>query len=315
MKNIHIIPTEKPSRLADMEGLLVLGDNLKSPIGHPTMYLYQNIYITSSNEEIKEGDITIYGKSLFLVENILHSSGPFRHLNPKIKIQGRFLPDMTIGKFDSLTPLKKIILTTDPDFSVQSIDDEFLEWFVKNPSCEWVEVEKGYLGMCGFVKSSEPISKDKLHYKIIIPQEEPKTYSCCGRCNGVDDICILDREEAKQRAANYMRLKGALEVKEETLEEAAERAVNSCFKEQTLFKLGANWQAERMGLMEIELRHTKTLLASCEKALEDRDKQAERSYSEEDMNEYADYCWSFSNDNRYKSPLSPKEWFEQFKKK
>jgi hypothetical protein len=77
----------------------------------------------------------------------------------------------------------------------------------------------------------------------------------------------------------------------------------------------AKWQEERIGLMEIELRHTKTLLASCEKALEDRDKQAERSYSEEDMNEYADYCWSFSNDNRYKSPLSPKEWFEQFKKK
>jgi hypothetical protein len=35
--------------------------------------------------------------------------------------------------------------------------------------------------------------------------------------------------------------------------------------------------------MEIELNHTKTLLASCEKALEDRDKKAERRYSEEDM--------------------------------
>jgi hypothetical protein len=107
------------------------------------MYLYQNIYITS-DDEIKEGDITIYGKSLFLVESILHKSGPFRHLNPKIKIQGRFLPDMTIGKFDSLTPLKKIILTTDPDFGVQSIDDEFLEWFVKNPSCEEVFITDDY---------------------------------------------------------------------------------------------------------------------------------------------------------------------------
>lgn len=155
MKNIYLIPTDKPSRLADMEGLLVLGDNLKSPIGHPTMYLYQNIYITS-DDEIKEGDITIYGKSLFLVESILHKSGPFRHLNPKIKIQGRFLPDMTIGKFDSLTPLKKIILTTDPDFGVQSIDDEFLEWFVKNPSCQY----GGY--------------KDINWDKIITLKEEPK---------------------------------------------------------------------------------------------------------------------------------------------
>jgi hypothetical protein len=40
---------------------------------------------------------------------------------------------------------RKIILTTDQDLikdGVQSIDDDFLEWFVKNPSCEEVEVEK-----------------------------------------------------------------------------------------------------------------------------------------------------------------------------
>lgn len=41
----------------------------------------------------------------------------------------------------------------------------------------------------------------------------------------------------------------------------------------------------------------------------------EREYSEEDMVEYSDYCWKFSKDNRYKSPLSPKEWFESFKNK
>ena len=84
---------------------------------------------------------------------------------------------------------KKIIMTTDKSINVlcscskdcgakesgvQAIDDEFLEWFVKNPSCEWVEVEKGYLGMGGFCKSNEIISKDKIHYKIIIPKEEPK---------------------------------------------------------------------------------------------------------------------------------------------
>ena len=84
---------------------------------------------------------------------------------------------------------KKIIMTTDKSINVlcscskdcgakesgvQAIDDEFLEWCVKNPSCEWVEVEKGYLGMGGFCKSNEIISKDKIHYKIIIPKEEPK---------------------------------------------------------------------------------------------------------------------------------------------
>jgi hypothetical protein len=42
--------------------------------------------------------------------------------------------------------------------------------------------------------------------------------------------------------------------------------------------------------------------------------QQERMYSEEDMEHYADYIWKSSNDNRYKSPLTPKQWFEQFKK-
>ena len=40
---------------------------------------------------------------------------------------------------------KKIILTTDQDLikdGVQSIDDTFLEWFIKNPSCENIEVEQ-----------------------------------------------------------------------------------------------------------------------------------------------------------------------------
>jgi hypothetical protein len=68
-----------------------------------------NYMLLVSDEEIKEGEIYNYGKSLFLVEKILHKSGPFRHLSPKMEIQGKFLPDMKIGKFDSMTPLKKII--------------------------------------------------------------------------------------------------------------------------------------------------------------------------------------------------------------
>ena len=40
---------------------------------------------------------------------------------------------------------KKIILTTNQDLikdGVQAIDDEFLEWFIKNPTCENIEVRK-----------------------------------------------------------------------------------------------------------------------------------------------------------------------------
>jgi hypothetical protein len=73
----------------------------------------------------------------------------------------------------------KIILTTDVDLikdGVQAIDDEFLEWFVKNPSCEYIEVEKVFERVkndTGFVGSPLYLKQFK-SYKIIIPKEESK---------------------------------------------------------------------------------------------------------------------------------------------
>jgi hypothetical protein len=68
--------------------------------------------------------------------------------------------------------ITKIILTTDQELiadGVQPIDDEFLEWFVKNPSCEFVKITTygDYLSLH---------HSDSFHsvYKIIISQEEPK---------------------------------------------------------------------------------------------------------------------------------------------
>ena len=99
----------------------------------------QHIYITS-DEEIKEGD-WIFN---FEYNYIVHDS----------------------KKYDDKFWYKKIILTTDQDLikdGIQAIDDDFLEWFVKNPSCESVEVQKwASLAECGY------------SYHITIPQEEPK---------------------------------------------------------------------------------------------------------------------------------------------
>jgi hypothetical protein len=154
MKNVHVLPTEKPStgyilgkcikKLSDVK----IGQFVKT---HYMMFdkeyfQPQNIYITS-DEDIKEGDWC------------LGMDGIFQY---KGKVN---LPDVELPK--------KIILTTDPDLiadGVQSIDDEFLEWFVKNQSCESVQVEKvegRYVDYRGNVHT--PIS-----YEIIIPQEEPK---------------------------------------------------------------------------------------------------------------------------------------------
>jgi hypothetical protein len=131
MKNIHVLPTAQPSRLFKFANELHLDTIPKD------YYKKYNIYITS-DEDIKEDD---WGLSK-LNEVILFG----RSYNEKF--------------------YKKIILTTDPDLiadGIQAISDEFLEWFVKNPSCEYVEWDKNYNRGNG-----------KFYYKIIIPQEEPK---------------------------------------------------------------------------------------------------------------------------------------------
>jgi cell fate (sporulation/competence/biofilm development) regulator YlbF (YheA/YmcA/DUF963 family) len=167
--------------------------------------LHQYLYITS-NEKIKQGDWCIY------------DSGEVIQYLVKLNTDN----------------LKKIILTDNPDLiaeGVQPIDNEFLEWFVKNPSCEFINIESWKIDKEWDViyQHFNPIYPQKTKYQIILPQEEPKQIKCyCGHtitcdCEPLQETLEEAAEEAKQRAENYMRLKGALEPKQETLEEAAER--------------------------------------------------------------------------------------------
>ena len=159
MKTVHILQTDKPSRLAYDFDKLILNSRLLSPI----LYKTQNIYITS-DEEIKEGDW------FYLDDAII------------------------VAKYIDVKPNKeaqKIILTTDPRIApdVQAIDDEFLEWFVKNPSCEEVEVTYGVL---------KPFQSEDIGYLIHCPDnevlEEPKQeYEYIGECKGNDgNGCFMD---------------------------------------------------------------------------------------------------------------------------
>jgi hypothetical protein len=136
MKNIFVLPTDKPSRLHNKNG--ELGN-------YPSTKLYIedfkgnqhnsfHIYITS-DEKIKEGQWCLY---LNWAPYLVGQSAD-NYTNPKVK--------------------QKIILTTDQDLikdGVQAIPDEFLEWFVNNPSCQY----GGY--------------KDIDWGKIITSKEEPK---------------------------------------------------------------------------------------------------------------------------------------------
>lgn len=105
MKNIHILPTE--------DKLFKLSEYDEPNVDYAQN---QNIYITS-DEKIKKED-------WFLDDTYKQ-------------------PMKYFGEGSLLISSKKIILTTDQDLikdGIQAIDDEFLEWFVKNPSCEFVDI-------------------------------------------------------------------------------------------------------------------------------------------------------------------------------
>jgi hypothetical protein len=96
---------------------------------------------------------------------------------------------------------KKIILTTDQDLitdGVQAIDDEFLEWFVKNPSCEEVEVDRDEREVGNHLGG---IATEYGDYKIIIPQEEPKQETL-NKINNMNEeikkqINLLEEEQTR----------------------------------------------------------------------------------------------------------------------
>jgi hypothetical protein len=146
MKNLHLLPTDKPSRIwvnnlrrrLELENENLIGSNTA-----------KHIYITS-DKKIKRGD---YFLSLNEDESYLEVT-----LNDKVDDFNEYADE------DWVENCKKIILTTDKELiadGVQAIDDEFLEWFVNNSSCEEVKIED-YGNLYNF------------RYLILIPQEEPK---------------------------------------------------------------------------------------------------------------------------------------------
>ena len=310
MKNIHLLPTDKPTWLhkSILTGVLRKSssciDDMKQAQG-------MNIYITS-DEEIKKGDW---------------------HLN----IKNNKISKYNIGSLNpNRSNYKKIILTTDQDLikdGVQAIDDEFLEWFVKNPSCERVKVGEIYPSNCCINKegktkmNNDCMERNRcLHYKIIIPSKDDLKIGdntnfgiitdineksvCFGKNKVGIDVWYeksyvvkfpnLVLEEPKQETLveefdeqiEQLRERGITIThinKQETPEEVAERISKNHSVYETGqddfhqgFILGAKWQSERM-------------------------------YSEEDMQEYAEFCIR-CNQNTLPC-ITAKDWFEQFKKK
>jgi hypothetical protein len=270
IKNLHLLPTSKPSRLSEFGGQFTLTTESTDAFRN------YNIYITS-DEEIKEGDSEIYilvqnnillkdGHVVLKLKNVKHVQGAVGYLEASfykstLKIAIRYC--------------SKIILTTDRDLikdGVQSIDDEFLEWFVENPSCE--EVEVIVLNSINVL-----VNNYKPYYKIIIPQEEPKTGSMTECVKMIIDSQLNELEELKQ----------------ETLEEVAEIELG---------KLAI--QNSKRFASKSEVDYTLGFIQGAKL-------QTERMYSEEEVLEILYKSHNAENTSIVANTIM--KWFEKFKKK
>lgn len=123
MKNLHVLPTDHPSRLRY---------NIKTRIWelnefhkyHTDIKSTHNIYITS--DEVSKGFKVILTTNKLLIKD-----------------------------------------------GIQAIDDDFLEWFIKNSNCEFVETERlGDGKYVNFLPNGDTEEGVYENYKIIIPKEE-----------------------------------------------------------------------------------------------------------------------------------------------
>jgi hypothetical protein len=202
MKNIHILPTDKPSRFYSTARTLTkkrgyaFGEHYIPNTRN--MFSNHNIYITS-DEEIKR-----YREYYLDIDT--------NEVKTSFENMGIYLSNE-----------KKIVLTTDQDLikdGVEPIPDDFLEWFVKNPSCEEVEIintfdyiKKGYVSHSG--------------YKIQITKEEAKQ----GTMSEAIKKVINDKLQE--------------EPKQETLEEIVNKLSIKEAKDLDLFLKGIEWQKEQ----------------------------------------------------------------------
>ena len=205
MKNIHVLPTDKPSRLSILNsGKLNFGAEIMSSSNSKP----QHIYITN-DEEIKDGDWILYCNSVYKVLRINSNNRP--------------VVKMSDGEFE-LSNWNKIILTDNKDLikdGVQAIDDEFLEWFVKNPSCE--EVETKLVEFEVDMELGDSCIEYGSYYEIIIPKEEPKQETPESIIQDIATHLSKTVPETLQHIEEFSKELDKLKSKQETLEKAAHK--------------------------------------------------------------------------------------------
>lgn len=284
MKNIHLIQTDKPSRLFKNNDILYYQPSYSYPTGY-------NLYITS-DEEIKIGDWFLYEKEI-------------------IQANGRVGFHPTVIK-----ACKKIILTTDTRLiadNIQAIDDEFLDWMCENPSCEYVEIVQ-----------EQTNNKPNTHYatltlykyKIIIPKGESKKNFIKSKTEFLGITYTLE-DGSKQFVPN---LKEAVKTSEEWQKQFNEIVVlNPDGWDRKNYDY--SWYEEKITFTEYNRRRSQS---TCKNSIPKKELNQEiientddknRLYNEEDLKEAFYMGEKHVATEKKVYPQSPdfETWFEQFK--
>ena len=282
MKNIHLLPTDKPgSKLIKHK---VFNEVKISSLKNLMYWDNANIYITS-NEEISGFENNIW---------VILGTRVFHWQNTMALVFGN--------------KPKKIILTTDNELiedGVQAIDDTFLEWFVKNPSCEEVGIKVEFIQTPDYLK-------DGFYYKIIIPQEEQKEL----RRKLLTLIESLEQEESKPHSfcetpnekctMSYCDENGCqnrkrilVEPKEETLEEEYYNDFKMIKGENIIEAAKRFWKESKANPIEMAIFGAE--------------------WQEEENKKYIhkllDIIQWYDNNSDVRPDLEKFEWYEKFKNK
>ncbi len=178
MKNIYIIPTDKPSKLFfnKIENKFIIDNHFEDTIKESWFQDY-NMYIIS-DEKIKEGD---WYATFILDPNTKWETRKFSYV---VKADLNKTNDYLIEPFSKYC--KKVILTTDENLikdGIQEIDDDFLNWFVNNSNCEFVEV----YGVNGNLFAEPIISQEE-------SEQEPLSFP------------VFNNEKSKEITKEYQKL-------------------------------------------------------------------------------------------------------------
>jgi hypothetical protein len=277
IKNIHIVATENSSKLSyNKDGVLVL-HRLQWRKGT------QHIYITA-DADINENDYIITKDGRLVQVSYLLSK--------------------------DLEGASKVVLTTDHDLinnDVQKIDDEDFAWFVKNPSCEFVEIK--IVHSFGELPNNEFLS-NKIIYKAIIPKKN----FYCGDEVDYDDKCLEQCENCNDCTGvdyGYLPKEFKHEFKVLTKEEVMEGRSSAYefidFDKQDM-KTANEFYNEDLTPLQNMIEFAKW--------------QQKGSYSEEDMIEASKYGYNFHKTTQFPTQefedsciRNTKQWLTRIRKK